>query len=86
MSLRYAKKQLKRWWRENSKVLLKIYNLDNVICKEVNEGLYRNEWDWREAHPGVKEKLERQREATFDKWFYYGLKLSKIGVLLGEDK
>ncbi len=81
MSKRYAKKQLKRWERAYCKVILKIYDLDAFISKEVDKGPYRHEWDWREAHPGVKEKLERQRDACVKKWDYYCRNLYKIGAI-----
>lgn len=71
MSKRYVKKQEKRWMRVICKIVVQIYDLDDFIHKEVDKGPYRHEWDWREAHPGVKEKLERQYDAAVKKWDYY---------------
>lgn len=81
MSIRYAMKQLRRWQRAICDIVVQIYDLDDRIHKEVNEGPYRHEWDWRAAHPGVKEKLERQYDACVRKWDYYCRKLYKIGKL-----
>ena len=82
MSKRYAKKQLKRWQRAYCKVVLKIYDLDAFINKEADKGLYRNEWDWRKVHPGVKEQLERKRDAYAKKANYYYWQL----YIRGENK
>lgn len=81
MSIRYVKKQSKRWWRAVCKTVLQIYDLDERIHKEVDAGPYRHEWDWRAAHPGVKERLERQYDARVKKWYYYTLKLYKLGKI-----
>ena len=75
MSKRYAKKQLKRWQRAYCDIVFKIYDLDAFIHKEVDKGPYRHEWDWRKANPGVKEKLEHQRDVYATKCNYYYLNL-----------
>lgn len=78
MSKRYVKKQEKRWMRVICKIVVQIYDLDDFIHKEVDKGPYRHEWDWRAAHPGVKEKLERQYDAAVKKWDYYCRKRIKM--------